>query len=214
MERRVELVIFDCDGVLVDSELISAQVGSRILAELGWDVTPQELIRRFAGCSDDDWRTAVEAELGRELPGDWDAPYRSWYEDAFAAELRAVPGVAEAIDALPQPRCVASNGSRDKILANLRRTGLADAFEGRVFSAEEVDRGKPAPDLFLYAAHRMGVDPGNCVVIEDTPTGLSAARAAGMRTLAYASGLIPVERLRGHDTTVFSSMTDLPWLMG
>ncbi len=214
MERNVELVIFDCDGVLVDSELISAQVGSRVLADLGWDVTPQELVQRFAGCSEDHWRTAVEVELGRKLPQDWDAPYRSWYEAAFEAELRAVPGVVRAIGALPHRRCVASNGPRDKILSNLRRTGLAKAFEGRVFSAEDVQQGKPAPDLFLHAARSMGVEPRHCVVVEDSPPGLAAARAAGMRALAYASGLVPVERLIGGGATIFHAMAELPELIG
>jgi HAD superfamily hydrolase (TIGR01509 family) len=213
MGRSVGLVIFDCDGVLVDSEPISARVGAQVLTDLGWRVTAEELIRRFAGCTDAYWRESVEAELGRPLGDDWDAPYRSWYEDAFDAELSAVPGVLAAVEALGVPCCVASNGSHEKVRANLRRTGLADLFEDRIFSAQDVAHGKPAPDLFLHAARTMGVAPEHCVVVEDSPTGLTAARAAGMRSLAYASGLIPVERLVGPDTTVFEDMSHLPELV-
>ncbi len=214
MENDVELVIFDCDGVLVDSEPISARVGARVLTDLGWSVTAEELIRRFAGCTDAYWRATVEAELARPLDDDWDARYRPWYEQAFDAELRPVAGALAAVQALAVPFCVASNGSHEKIRANLRRTGLAEAFEGRIFSAQDVAHGKPAPDLFLHAAHTMGVPPERSVVVEDSPTGLTAARAAGMRCLAYASGLIPVERLEGPDTTVFEDMRRLPELVG
>jgi HAD superfamily hydrolase (TIGR01509 family) len=210
----IELVIFDCDGVLVDSEPISARVGAAVLADLGWDVTPEELVRRFAGCTEEYWRESVESALGRPLDDGWDAPYQSWYEDAFEAELQAVPGVADVLQSLAVPFCVASNGSHDKIRANLRRVGLMEAFEGRVFSAEDVREGKPAPDLFLYAARTMRVSPTRCAVIEDSPTGLAAARAAGMHCLAYAAGLIPVDRLIGPGTTVFDDMNQLPELIG
>lgn len=209
----VDLIVFDCDGVLVDSERISAEVGARVLNELGWRVTPDELIRRFAGCSEEVWRTAVEEELGRSLPHDWDASYTSWYERAYDDGLRPVPGVAEALQSIDIPRCVASNGSHKKIRANLRRTGLLAEFEGRMFSADDVPNGKPAPDLFLHAAEKMGAKAEKCVVVEDTPTGLAAARAAGMRSLAYAGGVIPVERLRSPNVTVFDDMSLLPSLI-
>jgi HAD superfamily hydrolase (TIGR01509 family) len=210
----IELVIFDCDGVLVDSEPISARVGAAVLADLGWNVSPEELIRRFAGCTEEYWRDSVESALGRPLDDGWEAPYQSWYQDAFEADLRAVPGVADVLHSLTVPFCVASNGSHEKIQANLRRVGLGEAFDGRVFSAQDVRQGKPAPDLFLHAARTMGVAPGRCAVIEDSPTGLAAARAAGMQCLAYAAGLIPVDRLVGPATTVFDDMNQLPELIG
>jgi HAD superfamily hydrolase (TIGR01509 family) len=210
----IDLVIFDCDGVLVDSEAIAARVGAAVLTDLGWPVTPEELVDRFAGCTDDDFRSGVEAELGRPLAAGWDEPYASWYDAAFDAELRAVPGVATAIAALELPYCVASNGSHHKVVANLRRVGLAEAFDDdRRFSAQDVDQGKPAPDLFLHAARTLGVAPQRCVVVEDSPTGLAAARAAGMRRLAYAGGVIAVDRLAGLATTVFDDMADLPGLL-
>ncbi len=210
----IELVIFDCDGVLVDSEPISARVGAAVLADLGWNVSPEELIRRFAGCTEEYWRDSVESALGRPLDDGWEAPYQSWYRDAFEAELRAVPGVVDVLQSLTVPFCVASNGSHEKIRANLRRVGLEEAFEGRFFSAQDVRQGKPAPDLFLHAARTMGVAPGRCAVIEDSPTGLAAARAAGMQCFAYAAGLITVDRLIGPSTTVFDDMNQLPELIG
>jgi HAD superfamily hydrolase (TIGR01509 family) len=209
----IELVVFDCDGVMVDSEPISARVGAAVLADLGWNVTPEELIRRFAGCTDEYWRGSVESALGRPLDDDWDAPYQSWYAEAFDAELRAIPGVVGVLESLTVPFCVASNGSHEKIRRNLGRVGLLDAFDGRIFSAEDVRRGKPAPDLFLYAAHAMRVAPARCAVVEDSPTGLTAARAAGMQCLAYAAGLIPLDRLAGPATTVFDDMSQLPRLI-
>jgi HAD superfamily hydrolase (TIGR01509 family) len=212
--EAVELVIFDCDGVLVDSEPIAARVGAEVLADLGWRVTPEELIRRFAGCTDQHWRDSIESELGRSLDDDWEEPYQSWYKDAFDAELEAVPGVVDVLKSLGVPFCVASNGSHEKIRKNLRRVGLLTAFEGHIFSAEDVREGKPAPDLFLHAAHSMRVPPARCAVIEDSPTGLAAARAAGMQCFAYAGGLIPIARLTGPATTVFDDMSLLPKLIG
>jgi HAD superfamily hydrolase (TIGR01509 family) len=217
MDSRADLVIFDCDGVLVDSEPIAARIGAAVLTDLGWKVTPEELIHRFAGCTDDDWRAGVEAELGRSLEEGWEEPYQAWYDDAFTAELKAVPGAAaaiEAIAALGLKYCVASNGSHAKIASNLGRVGLAEAFEGRRFSAQDVDQGKPAPDLFLHAAAAMRVPPERCVVVEDTPTGLAAARSAGMRAIAYVSGLIPSDRLAGPATTLVHDLADLPVLIG
>ncbi len=206
-------MIFDCDGVLVDSEPISARVGASVLADLGWDLSAEEVVRRFTGCTDEHWRAEVETQLGRPLEDGWETPYESWYEDAFAAELTAVPGVTEAIDDLTVPFCVASNGSHAKIGANLGRVGLDHRFAGRVFSAQDVSRGKPAPDLFLHAAASMGVPPARCVVVEDSPTGLSAARAARMRSLAYSSGLVPRKELTGPGTTVFTDMHQLAALV-
>lgn len=207
-------MVFDCDGVLVDSEPISARVGAAVLADLGWRVGPEELIRRFVGCTDEYWRASVEYALGRPLDDGWDLPYQSWYEDAFEAELEAVPGVVDVLESLDVPFCVASNGSHEKIRANLRRVGMVGTFEGRIFSAEDVSQGKPAPDLFLHAARSMRVPPARCAVIEDSPNGVAAARAAGMQCFAYAAGLIPVARLAGPATTVFDDMSQLPELLG
>ncbi len=118
-----------------------------------------------------------------------------------------------AITALGVEHAVASNGSHAKVVKNLGRVGLAEAFEGRRFSAQDVERGKPAPDLFLHAAAVMGVPPDRCLVVEDSPPGLAAARAAGMRSIAYVTGLVPADRLRGPETTLMDDMADLPALV-
>lgn len=129
------------------------------------------------------------------------------------AGLSAVDGLPEALDAITLPTCVASSGSHDKMRHTLGRTGLYERFAGRIYSAAEVRRGKPAPDLFLYAAQKMGVDPAACVVIEDSRPGVEAARAAGMRSFGYAGGLTPAGRLEGTDTVVFHEMRELPGLI-
>jgi len=209
----IDLVIFDCDGVLVDSERLSVEVDRRVLASLGWKISREEIIDRFVGRSSTHFRAEVEVQLGRALPDDWEEPYQPWYLDAFERELEAVPGVGDALESLDVPTCVASNGAHDKIRRNLGLTGLLPRFEGRIFSAEDVDEGKPAPDLFLHAAERLGVDPAGCVVIEDSRYGVQAARAAGMRVFGYGGGITSAESLHREGATVFTDMKDLPRLL-
>ena len=213
MTAPVDLVILDCDGVLVDSEVLAVEVDRRVLAELGWHLTTEEIVERFVGKSHATFTAEVAAHLGRDLDEDWDAPYAHWYADAFAAHLRPVDGIAEALDAIALPTCVASSGGHPKIRANLARTDLLGRFDGRISSATEVAHGKPAPDLFLLAASRMGVDPARCVVVEDSPYGVQGALAAGMRALGYAGGLTPAGRLRDAGAAVFDDMRDLPGLL-
>ncbi|MDQ0744599.1 HAD superfamily hydrolase (TIGR01509 family) [Clavibacter sp. B3I6] len=213
MNAPVDLVILDCDGVLVDSEVLAVEIDRQVLAELGWRLTTAEIVDRFIGRSHADFTADVAAHLGRPLADDWDAPYAHRYADAFAAHLQPVPGIADALDRIATPTCVASSGGHPKIRANLARTGLLPRFEGRISSATEVEHGKPAPDLFLLAASRMGVDPSRCVVVEDSPFGVQGALAAGMRALGYAGGLTPAERLRDAGATVFHDMAELPDLL-
>lgn len=208
----VELVIFDCDGVLVDSERLAVRVEARLITELGWPLTEQDVLERFVGRSDAFLRREIEAALGRTVP-EWDDLYRQHLHAAFHDELTAVDGVAEAIDALTVGTCVASSGTHDKMALTLGLTGLHDRFAGRIFSTTEVANGKPAPDLFLHAAARMGTHPTACVVVEDSRSGVEAARAAGMRVLGYAGGLTPADWLTGPDTVVFTDMADLPGLV-
>ena len=210
----IELVIFDCDGVLVDSEVLSVEVDRRVLAEFGWHLTTEQIVHRFVGRSSAHFRAELESHVGRALPDDWEDPYSSWYVDAFERHLVAVPGVEYALDRIPWPTCVASSGSHEKLRRTLGLTGLHPRFEGRIFSAAEVTAGKPAPDLFLHAASRLGVPPERCVVIEDSRFGVMAARAAGMASFGYAGGLTPAEWLQGENTTVFSDMAELPGLLG
>jgi HAD superfamily hydrolase (TIGR01509 family) len=209
--RALELVIFDCDGVLIDSERIAVRTDVQVLAKLGWVLTEAECIERFVGLSDRSIKAAIEAHLGRRLPDDWDHEFQSLYRDAFAAELTPVPGVVEALDQITLPSCVASSSSHEKLRFTLGLTGLYERFAGRIFSAYEVARGKPAPDLFLYAASRMGVEPAACAVVEDSRYGVAAARAAGMRAFGFAGGLTPRAWLEG--TVVFTDMRELPGLL-
>ena len=209
----VELVIFDCDGVLIDSERLAVEIDVRVLNELGWPLTEAEVIERFVGRSDRETQAVVEAHLGRALPVDWEAQVEPLYRQAFADRLAPVDGVLEALDRISLSSCIASSGTHEHLRYTLGLTGLYERFAGRIFSAEDVARGKPAPDLFLHAAQRMGAEPAACVVVEDSRAGVQAARAAGMRVLAYGGGLTPAELLAGPDTIVFDDMRDLPALL-
>ena len=211
--RHPELVIFDCDGVLVDSERIAIRIDAVVLADLGWPLSEAETIERFVGRSEEHMLREIEAQLGRRLPANWDAAYQDLYLTAFERELRAVEGVVDALDRITSPTCVASSGSHAKIERSLRRTDLYGRFEGRIFSASEVSNGKPAPDLFLHAAARLGVPPARCAVVEDSRYGVEAARAAGMAAFGYAGGVTPAHRLEGPGTVVFSNMRRLPDLL-
>ncbi|KQX59637.1 haloacid dehalogenase [Streptomyces sp. Root66D1] len=207
-------MIFDCDGVLVDSERIYCRVDREVFAALGAVFTEAEVIDRFVGSSHAMLTSLVEERRGRPLEPGWHSPFEQRYEDALDAELTAVEGVTDVLDALEVPYCLASNGSHADIRRNLGRTGLLDRFEGRIFSARDVARGKPAPDLFLHAAAAMGVPPERCAVVEDSPYGVRAARAAGMRAFGYCGGLTRADRLRGPRTVVFEDMRELPGLLG
>ena len=213
MSAPISLVIFDCDGVLVDTERIAVRIDVVVLARLGWTLTEAEVIERFMGRSDEEMTLEIEAHLGRRLPASWEEPFRHLYREAFAAELEPVPGIVEALDAIAIPTCVASSGTHEKIRFTLGLTGLYERFAGRIFSVSEVARGKPAPDLFLHAAARMGVAPAGCAVVEDSRYGVEAARAAGMRAFGYAGGLVPRRALEGPDTVVFDDMRELPRLL-
>jgi HAD superfamily hydrolase (TIGR01509 family) len=209
-----ELVIFDCDGVLIDSERLAIEVDVVVLREVGWPLSRAEVIERFVGRSDRDSRAEIEAHIGRKLPSDWGAQYDQLYREVFAEKLAPVDGIVDALDRIPLPNCVASGGTHDYLRYTLGLTGLYDRFAGRIFSSEDVARGKPAPDLFLHAAARMGVEPGRCVVVEDSHPGVQAARAAGMPVLAFDGGLTPAELLEGPGTIVFDEMRELPRLLG
>ena len=208
-----ELVIFDCDGVLVDSERLAVRIDALVLAKMGWSLTEEEIVERFVGRSDSHMREELGKHLERELPEDWDAEFNDLYRDAFLRELEPVEGIVEALDRIAIPTCVASSGSHAKMRMTLGRTGLFDRFEGRIFSGNEVANGKPAPDLFLHAAARMGVPPASCAVVEDSRFGVEAARAAGMRAFGFAGGLTPPARLAGPSTVVFDRMHELPSLL-
>lgn len=211
------LVIFDCDGVLVDSEPIAAQVDAELLAELGWAISVEEVQDRFIGSSAQYFRSEVEAALGRPMPRDWDDRFRERFEVLAARHLTAVSGVAGVLAALVSaqvPCCVASNSRRERVAWCLRRTGLAEYFGDRIFTARDVAHPKPAPDLFLHAAASLGAPPEDSVVVEDSRFGVEAARRSGMAVFGYAGGLTARASLEGPGTTVFEDMADLPALLG
>ena len=209
----LELVIFDCDGVLVDSERIAVKVDVEVFARLGLTLTEADVVERFVGRSDEYIVSELEHELGHPLAQDWEEEFTPLYREAFAVELRPVPGVSEALDQIDIRTCVASSGSHEKMRYTLGLTGLYERFAGRIFSVSEIARGKPAPDIFLHAARQMGVAPARCAVVEDSRWGVEAARAAGMRAFGYAGGLTPAERLAGDGTVVFDDMRQLPRLL-
>lgn len=208
----VELVIFDCDGVLVDSERLAVRVEARLISDLGWPLTEQAVLERFLGQTDAYMRSEIERTLGRPLP-EWQQTYERELHATFYAELTAVDGITSALDEIAVPTCVASSGSHAKMTLTLGITGLLPRFAGRLFSAEDVARGKPAPDLFLHAADALGIEPARCVVVEDSASGVAAARSAGMRCFAYSGGLTPAEWLEGPNTIVFDNMAVLPGLI-
>lgn len=182
------LVIFDCDGVLVDSEPIASRVLAELLTESGFPFTMEQSIESFTGLSLATVLARIEVLWGRPLPEDFHARLLERDEAAFLAELQPVEGVAAAVQSLTLPVCVASSGTPQKIRTNLATTGLLPFFDPHLFSAAMVARGKPAPDLFLHAARSMGAAPEDCIVVEDSVAGIQAARAAGMAAIGFAGG--------------------------
>jgi HAD superfamily hydrolase (TIGR01509 family) len=208
-----ELVIFDCDGVLVDSEPIAVRIDAEILRRLRMPLSESEIVERFVGRSSSVMRRALERHLGHALPDDWADEFRGLYDAAYEAELQPIPGIEAALDAIRLPTCVASSSEPPSLRHKLELTGLYDRFAGRIFSASEVANGKPAPDIFLLAAARMGARPEACAVVEDSRFGVEGARAAGMEVFAYAGSVTPAASLAGAGTTVFDDMRQLPSLL-
>jgi HAD superfamily hydrolase (TIGR01509 family) len=208
------LVIFDCDGVLVDSERLAVRVEAEVLTEMGWPLTEDDVVRRFVGRSAAYMHTEVERTLGRSI--DWDATFAPRHRAAFDAELEAVDGVAAVVEGLHDRGvaiCVASSSTHASIEFKLRHTGLWGAFRGAVFSVDDVARSKPAPDVFLHAARELGVAPERCAVVEDSESGVAAGVAAGMSVFAFAGGVTPAERLTRPGSKVFFEMHQLPALL-
>jgi HAD superfamily hydrolase (TIGR01509 family) len=206
-----ELVIFDCDGVLVDSDRISLRIQAERISALGLEMTYEDCVREFLGLGMAATLEILAERLGRAVPEGWEAELNATVKEGFRRELQPIPGVVEALERIELPTCVASSGSHEKMRFNLGLTGLWDRFAGRIFSAEEVERGKPSPDLFLHAASRMSIPPGRCLVVEDSPFGVAGAKAAGMAALGFAAAT-PSEHLGAADA-VFTAMEDLPGLI-
>jgi len=206
-----DLVIFDCDGVLVDSERLAVRTEAEILASLGWPLTEAEIVERFVGRSAAHMQREIEQQLGRSI--DWDAEFEPRYREVFERELVPVPGIVDALDEIATPVCVASSGSHDKMRFTLGKTGLFDRFDGRIFSVDQVEHGKPAPDVFLFAAAQMGTTPDRSAVVEDSLSGVMAALAAEMSAFAFAGGVTSVEALSVEGAVVFENMLELPALL-
>lgn len=205
----IELLIFDCDGVLVDTDRIAFRLQSAALAGLGWHLTFQECARAFLGLGAARSIQLIEQHFDAALPAGWWDALQGDIFDAFARELEPIAGISDALDRIQLPMCVASSGTHEKMSFTLGHVGLLDRFADRLFSGTDVPRGKPAPDLFLHAARTLGALPERCAVVEDSPAGVQAARAAGMRAFGYAA-LTPAAWLQGPDTVVFDDMSLLP----
>ncbi|MFD3382262.1 MULTISPECIES: HAD family hydrolase [unclassified Streptomyces] len=212
---RYELVIFDNDGVLVDSEPISNTLLAAYLTELGHPTSYEESLRDYMGAAMHRVHDIVEERTGERLPADFDDVFHARVFAAFERELEPVAGAMEVLEKLAAdgvPYCVASSGSHERIRVGHRKTGLDRWFDdGRIFSSQDVGRGKPAPDLFLHAAERMGVPPEKCLVVEDSPLGVRAAVAAGMDVYGFTA-MTPAERLAGADR-LFGDMGELIGLL-
>ena len=219
LTAKFDLVIFDCDGVLVDSEVISCRAHAEMLTRHGYPITPDQVFDRFLGRSMRKATLEIEAELGRPLPEDFQTQVYAEIFRLFAASLEATPHIDEALAAIMMPVCVASSGPPEKISTSLNHVGLYDRFAPHIFSAVQVTNGKPAPDLFLFAAEQMKTAPARCVVIEDSVAGVTGALAAGMVVFGYHGGSHcrpdTAETLRAAGAAVtFDDMRQLPDLIG
>ncbi len=209
------LLIFDCDGVLVDSEVLAHAAMADLLAELGKPISMPDAFKIFAGKRLSDALAAAEAWLGAPIPPGVAARAGERLLATFRRKLKPVGGVRQAIEAMPFPRCVASSSTPERLAVSLEATGLAPLFGANVFSAEQVERGKPAPDLFLFAARAMGATAAECVVIEDSALGVAAARAAGMTVIGFigashGNGDMAAKLAAAGADVVLNSMAALP----
>lgn len=212
------LVIFDCDGVLVDSEALACVVHADVMTQYGYPISAEQVHNRFLGRSAREARLEVESELGRTFPDTYTAQLRATIDRVFGEQLTAVPHIAETLAKLSQRICVASSGTPTRIHSSLTTTGLIERFAPHLFSAMQVERGKPAPDLFLFAAAQMNTPPERCVVIEDSVPGVTAAHAAGMAVIGFTGGShsrpSDADRLRAAGATiVIDDMRALPDLI-
>lgn len=182
------LLIFDCDGVLVDSEHLACLVESQYLGELGMPLSPDDVAERFVGRNMRDMIAALKEEFGPLVPDHFGEELKRRTTLRFAVELAAITGVRAAIESLSNRRCVASSSGLERITSSLTAAGLIDLFDGKLYSSSMVARGKPAPDIFLHAAREMGFAPEACVVIEDSVVGATGAVAAGMRVIGFCGG--------------------------
>jgi HAD superfamily hydrolase (TIGR01509 family) len=209
---RPDLVIFDCDGVLVDTERLTVGVEARVLTEMGWPHTADDVVARWMGKASNAQLDDITDRLGPAAAEDFDTVTTAELHEVFAEQLTAVDGVVELLDHLDRqrvPTCVASSGTHGRIRRTLGLTGLLPRFAGRIFSAGDVRRGKPAPDLFLHAAATLDAEPARCAVVEDSVYGVRAGVAAGMTVYGFEGGLSAPGVLREAGAAPFAGMADL-----
>ncbi len=199
--QRIELVIFDCDGVIADSEVISATLLVRQLLPYGIRIDADYVFRNFVGKSFPVVADIIAARFGTALPSTFVSDYRAALREAFADSLQTTPGFLDVLDRLTCPACVATSSSAPRVAHTLEALGLSDRFGADVFTASQVADGKPAPDLFLFAARAMSTPPGRCLVIEDSVPGVRAALAAGMRVWRYVGASHIADAARARDET-------------
>ncbi|RUV27125.1 MULTISPECIES: HAD family hydrolase [unclassified Mesorhizobium] len=183
-----ELVIFDCDGVLIDSETLASRIDAEELTRIGYPMSYSDVILRFTGLSSATMRKMIEEDWGRPLPSDFDVIVQSRIKESYQTELQAISGIDQLLHQLRLPRCVASSSAPDKLRLGLELTELWAYFHPHVFSSAMVKAGKPAPDLFLFAAAQMGTKAARCVVVEDSIAGVRAGVAAGMMVIGFTAG--------------------------
>ena len=215
MGKSFDLIIFDCDGVLVDSERVANEVFARVIEDVcGLQFTLEDMFDTFVGHSRDQCLRKIEAIIGEPPPPELDQRYQQDINRALRESVAAIDGIETVLEQLALPYCVASSGSHDKMRMTLGKTNLMQYFSDRIFSTSDVERGKPHPDIYLHAAQTMGIDePGRCLVIEDSPIGVKGAVAAGMKVFGFA-GLMPAHRLVTSGAhVVFEHMHDLPGLI-
>lgn len=209
------LLIFDCDGVLVDSEVFANEALAELMSMLGHPMTTQQALQIFSGLQLRDVLKSAEALLSFPVPADLGAAAGQRLFERFRRELQPVKGVREALDLLPYPRCVASSSSRERVDLSIEVTGLKGLFGDNVFSSDQVKHGKPAPDLYLLAARSFGALSANCIVIEDSTLGIQAAVTAGMKTIGFAGASHATAELARRlkmagANIVIAAMSDLP----
>jgi HAD superfamily hydrolase (TIGR01509 family) len=207
--KSIELIIFDCDGVLVDSELIANTVFMNILNELGLNLTLNMMYKNFVGHSSTQCMHIIEKMLGASPPANLEDRYKEEINQALKKHVKPVNGIADVLNNLTIPYCVASSGTHEKMNTTLGATDLLKYFKGKMFSTTEVPEGKPHPDIYLYAAKKMGVAPQHCLVVEDTPLGVQGGISAGMTVFGYAELMSSQRLLEAGAHLTFNNMNIL-----
>jgi HAD superfamily hydrolase (TIGR01509 family) len=210
------LIVFDCDGVLVDSETLENEIAAQCLTQAGYPISGPETRARYIGLTMGALMTMVEADMGKSLPKGWLDDFYARSHARLRHEIKAIDGVAEAIEAivaLGLETAVASSGEHAKMAITLGQTGLLPRFEGCIFSAQDVSAGKPAPDVYLLAAKSLGHAPDTCCAVEDSPNGVRAGISAGMYVFGYAAQIDPQKLIDAGAHEVFADMRDLPLLV-